>query len=553
MFGFYFDRVCFESSPTAKDYRNLWHLVTSFTSWKPDEVKASGSPYFPDLTRLDRISKATQGNSLMQLKRPILVGGLGLSASLWLLNIVGHSPVGHFLGDSASLLGVIAVGSGVWLFNKARGEQPAAEPLLAIGPVDKAAIENVITKIEATLETLISELPSEISEEGASKDGKSQSIWLQIEAKRTAIANLLNSLNREELSFAVVGNKSVGKSAIISGLQSWQADRSAVKEILEVNSEDAPPAADADLVLFVASGDLTQSELKQIHSLLKAGYRLQIALNKQDQLLPADRQSVLQQIQMRVEDLGIGVSAIAANPANIKVRKHQENGEIEEFTEQLDPQISKLTDRLSYLAENEAQQLVFTTTLRQAKLLQTEVQQLLNAQRKQQALPIVEQMQWVAAGSAFASPLPSLDLLASTAINAQLIVDLGKVYGQTFSLEQAKKAATTLAELLVKLGLVELSTQAFGSLLKAHAATYVAGGALQGVSAAYLTRTVGLSLIEFFEEQSLLSEKERKFAFAEMGDRLQTLFKATKQGMGLQAFFQQTLSHLPAKAKTATV
>ncbi len=484
----------------------------------------------------------------MQLKRPILVGGLGLSASLWLLNIVGHSPVGHALSDSSGLLGVVAIGAGVWLFNKAKEAQPSIEPPLAIGPVDKAAIEHAVVEIEAKLETLISELSEEV------KADKAQSIWSQIEEKRSAIATLLSSIDREVLSLAVVGNKSVGKTTLVSQLQdSWQAEQPTVDSILEVDSEDALPAANADLVLFVASGDLMQSELQQIHTLLRAGYRLQIVLNKQDQLLPADRQSVLQRIQTRVEDLGIGVSAIAANPATIKVRKHKENGEIEELTEKPEPQLSKLTDRLTYLIENEAQQLVLTTTLRQAELLQTEVQQLLNAQRRQQALPIVEQMQWISAGSAFASPLPSLDLLASTAINAQLIVDLGKVYGQTFSLEQAKKAATTLAELLVKLGLVELSTQAFGSLLKAHAATYVAGGALQGVSAAYLTRTVGLSLIEFFEEQSLLPEKERKFAFAEMGDRLQTLFKATKQGMGLQVFFQQAILHLPAKAKTAAV
>ncbi len=127
-----------------------------------------------------------------------------------------------------------------------------------------------------------------------------------------------------------------------------------------------------------------------------------------------------------------------------------------------------------------------------------------------------------------------------------MIVDLGAVYSQTFSLAQAKTAAGTLAELLVKLGLVEISTQALGSLLKTQAATYVAGGAVQGVSAAYLTRMVGLSLIDFFEEQSLLAPEQRKFAFADMGSRLQTLFQATKQPAGLQPFIQQALSHLPA-------
>ena len=149
--------------------------------------------------------------------------------------------------------------------------------------------------------------------------------------------------------------------------------------------------------------------------------------------------------------------------------------------------------------------------------------------------------------------MPSLDLLAATAINAQLIVDLGAVYGQKFSLAQAKTAAGTLAELLVKLGLVELSTQALGSVLKTHAATYVVGGAVQGVSAAYLTRMVGLSLIDFFEEQSLLAPEQQRFAFSEMGDRLQAIFQATKQGVGLQSFVGQALAHLPAVGQSKTV
>ncbi|MEL6351548.1 MAG: DUF697 domain-containing protein [Cyanobacteria bacterium J06627_28] len=479
----------------------------------------------------------------MQLKRPILVGGLGLSASLGLLNIVGHSPLGHALGDGSTLMGAMALGAGFWLFKKSTPASLKVEPLLAVGPVDKSAVDSAIEQVEATLAQLITELPE--SERG----NKALPVWSQIEEKRQAIAQLLTNLDRTQLSFSVIGNKATGKTTLISQLSGHFQNKS-ITNFVEVNGEENLPSTDADLVLFVTAGDLTQSELKRIHALLKAGYRTQIVFNKQDQLAPADRQSVLQQIQTRVEDLEIGVSAIAANPNPIKVRRHKEDGTIQESTEQPESQLSSITDRLTYLVENETQQLVLTTTLRQAKALQQSTQQLLNAQRKQRALPIVEQMQWIAAGSAFASPLPSLDLLASTAINAQLIVDLGAVYGQKFSLEQAKQAAGTLAELLVKLGLVEVSTQALGAMLKVHVATYVAGGAMQGVSAAYLTRMVGLSLIDFFEERSLLpkkqQKKQQKFAFAEMGDRLQAIFKATKQTAGLQSFVQQALSHLPS-------
>ena len=483
----------------------------------------------------------------MQLKRPILVGGLGLSASLCLLNIVGHSPLGHSLMDGTSLLAAIALGGTFWLFKQRKGAEVALEPPLAIGKVERSAVEDALSKVEACLNTLIDELPEKI------KTDETAAIWTKIEAQRQAMAQTLSDLDRENLRLSIVGNKATGKTTLVRLLtEGWQKERPV--SIAELDGETATPAVDSDLVLFVTAADLTQSELLRIQDLLRAGYRVQLAFNKQDQLEPLDRQSVVQQIQARLENFEIDVRAIATKPNVIKVRRYQEDGSIEEFSEQPAPQLNNLTERLDYLVEKESQQLVLTTGLRQAKALVRSTQKLLNAQRRKQAMPKVEQMQWIAGGSAFASPLPSIDLLASTAINAQLIVDLGAVYGQKFSLEQAKTAAGTLAELLVKLGLVELSTQALGSVLKTHAATYVVGGAVQGVSAAYLTRVVGLSLIDFFEEQSLLAPEKQKFAFGEMGDRLQAIFQATKQA-GLQRFATQALAHLPAmglgQAKTA--
>ena len=268
----------------------------------------------------------------MQLKRPILVGGLGLSASLCLLNVVGHSPLGHGLMDGTSLLMAIALGGAFWLFKQGSVPKVEVEAPLAIGRVDRTEIEKTLSKVEDCIGQLVDELPGQI------KEDKTAAIWTKVTAQREKAAQVLAGLDRESLKFSVVGNKATGKTTLVQLLsEDWQ--HHAAASIDEVDGESSVPSVDSDLVLFVTAGDLTQSELLRIKGLLKEGYRVQLAFNKQDQLEPMDRQSVIQQIQTRLEDFEIDVRAIATKPNSVKVRRHSEDGSVEEFLEQPEPQL----------------------------------------------------------------------------------------------------------------------------------------------------------------------------------------------------------------------
>jgi uncharacterized protein (DUF697 family) len=187
---------------------------------------------------------------------------------------------------------------------------------------------------------------------------------------------------------------------------------------------------------------------------------------------------------------------------------------------------------------------VAATTLRQAEALRQRIQQDLNHVRRQRAMPLIDQLQWVAAAAAFANPVPTLDVLATVAINGQLIMDLGKIYGFTLSLEDAKAAATTLAELTVKLGLVEVSTQVLTAVLKGHFATYLAGGTVQGLSAAYLTRMAGLSLIDYFEQAALAGVTTQALSWDAIAQRLSTVIQQNRQITLLQNLVKQGIGIL---------
>ena len=452
------------------------------------------------------------------IKRPILVGGLSLSASLWLLDVVHRMPV-----DGSLVFGAIALGSGLWWLTQQNSAVPTTIPKQV--QVQRDAVDQALERADSLIDQLLA------------ADSKAAA---QAELYRTEYDLLLDSLERSDLKVAIAGHKATGKTALRNCLHT-----SYKSSTLTVTDQDI---SDADLVLLLVTGDMTASELNHLETMVSEGYQVLVVLNKQDQYTAMDKALVLERIKERVAERGVEVVAIAAKPNPIKVRRHLESGEVAESFEQPAVDITALTQQLNHIMANPTP-LVMATALRQAKVLHKRIIQEINLYRRQKALPVIEQMQWIAAGTAFANPLITVDLLATAAISGQLVLDLSAIYGQKFSVDQAKAAAGTIAELTVKLGLVELASQALGTVLKSHITTYVAGGALQGVSAAYLTRLAGLALVDYFEEQSLKDTPEMNFVG--FGDRLQTLFKQARQGLGLKDFVTRALPNLPAVSAAA--
>ena len=428
--------------------------------------------------------------------------------------------------DGSLVLGAIALGLGAWWFRQQN--QPSVTPAIPQQlTVQREAIDQALTHADQLIDQLLTE------------DSQSAA---QAEIYRTEHDVLLDSLERTHLSVAITGNKATGKTTLLNYLQT--ADSTEPPSITFSEAIDH-----ADLVLQIIAGDMTASELNRLETLISEGYQVLVVLNKQDQYTPMDKAVVLDRIKGRVAERGVEVVAIAANPNPIKVRRHSESGDVTEFFEQPAADVGPLTQTLERFTAAPAP-LVMATTLRQTKALQKRIVQTLNKYRHQKAMPIIEQMQWIAAGAAFTSPIATVDLLATAAINGQLVLDLGAIYGQKFSIDQAKAAASTIASLTVKLGLVELVSQTLGTILKSHVTTYLAGGALQGVSAAYLTRLAGLTLIDYFEEQSLLETPE--LDFDSLGGRLQTLFQQARQGLARKDFVTQALPHVPKASTVAS-
>ncbi|ODG96945.1 hypothetical protein A4S05_15600 [Nostoc sp. KVJ20] len=467
---------------------------------------------------------------VVKLQRPILVGGLGLSFSLWMLDSWHDSIVQV---SEFGLLSALAVGGGLWLFQQNRPKD-SLEQLNGM-VVDRATVESAIAKTE----TVINQLAQESENHPA------------LQTLREQVAQLLLELDRQKIKVAVTGGKSVGKSTLIKVLKqnletqnlvSLEETAPLFREVGE-NSDAAILAevAKSDFVLFLTNGDLTDSEFQTLQQLKAANQSTILVFNKQDQYLTDESASIFSQLKQRMQG---NVVATAASPIAIKVRKHEADGSVQEWMEQPAADIQQLTQQLGEALVQQGQRLVWVTTMRKAGLLKAEAKNWLNGTRRDRATPIIEQYQWIAAAAAFANPVPALDILATAAINAQMVMDLGNIYQQKFSLEQAQTVAGAMGSLMLKLGLVELSTKAISTVLKSNAVTFVAGGVVQGVSAAYLTRVAGLSLVEYFQHQEIAIDSGTGLNLENLRQTLQKVFQQNQQIGFLQGFVKQGVKRL---------
>ncbi|MEM9118864.1 MAG: DUF697 domain-containing protein [Cyanobacteria bacterium P01_F01_bin.56] len=477
------------------------------------------------------------------LERPILVGGLGLAATLGLLG-----GVQDMVADSTTLASLMAAGAGLWWWRRQRPDTP---PVAAksVTPVEREQVEAAIAALQPELNQLQQELT-------ALQTDAVDAIVTKLERQRQG---LLTELDRTTLKVAIAGYPRSGKSTLqtfLAELSVTEATSALAITELAMTVETSHSEALADLqchqdaVIYLVTEDLTDSALADLTCLATAGQRVILGLNKQDNYLPEERQAILEQMQTRLRTLPQPIAgvAIATAPRPIKVRIYDESGQAVERLENPDPQIAPMTDAVKHWLANEMPHLVAQTVMRQVHQLRCDIQTELNQARHRQALPVVEQLQWAAAGTAFASPVPSLDLLAAIAINGQLVMDLGKVYQQPLALDQAKTIASELAAIVVKLGVVELSTQLLTTALKSHAATFVVGGSVQAFSAAYLTRLSGESLMAYFEERALSGQAATAVSVDAIGQKLQALMPSTQRTEFLQTLISQGVQKLSPKA-----
>lgn len=288
-------------------------------------------------------------------------------------------------------------------------------------------------------------------------------------------------------------------------------------------------ATEADLLLFVVDNDLRKSEYEPLKGLAEIGKRSLLVLNKTDLYTEDNQDVILTKLRQRVRDFipSSDVIAIAANPQPAQL----ETGEI--FHPE--PEIVPLLRRVASVLRAEGEDLVADNILLQSLRLGEEARKLIDSQRRRQADKIVDRYQWIGAGVVSVTPLPVVDLLATAAVNAQMVVEIGKVYGCDLNMERGRELALSLGKTIAGLGIVKGAVELLSTALQLHIATFVIGRAIQGVTAAYLTRIAGKSFIEYFRH-------DQDWGDGGMTEVVQQQFQINRRDEFIKGFIQEAIA-----------
>ena len=328
----------------------------------------------------------------------------------------------------------------------------------------------------------------------------------QLDTELTALKGTLDKLDRSIVRLAVFGLVSRGKSAVINALvgedlletgpingvtqkprviewtpgtefaTSSQGETSAIAPTSITSTQieliDTPGldeiggaaraemarevARQADLILFVVSGDMTQTEFKALCELRSAQKPLILVFNKIDLYPDRSRDEIYKNLVSLESYVGEGnalrqmlsrneIVLIAANPTPIQVRVERPDGTQSFEWERLSPEIDELKAKILTILDQEGRSLLALNALTQARSAEERmVEQIVNA-RSIEAEALIWKFVRYKAIAVAANPIPGLDWIGGTISDVVMIRELSNLYGFSLTRYEAGTLLTTIA------------------------------------------------------------------------------------------------------------
>lgn len=297
----------------------------------------------------------------------------------------------------------------------------------------------------------------------------------------------------------------------------------------EVRGEIAKEVtSQADLILFVVSGDITRTEYDALTELRKTQKPLILVFNKIDLYPEIDRQTIYDKLQTLaqgeltkdnweleppppVKDMPLPsdeIVMVAAEPAPLQVRVELPNGKINYEWETPQPKIDELKQTLLRILNREGRSLIALNSLLQARNAELILAQTMVKLCQKDAEQLIENFMKYKAIVIAVNPIAILDVLGGSFADLILIRSLGKLYGFPMTGKDAgelwKSILFSAGGLIVgeftsnlMLGLGKMESVASSDL---NWGNYAGGAIAQAGVAAYGTYVVGKAAQKYLEK-----------------------------------------------------
>ncbi|MBD2146110.1 GTP-binding protein [Sphaerospermopsis sp. FACHB-1194] len=296
------------------------------------------------------------------------------------------------------------------------------------------------------------------------------------------LTTTLSKLDSNVVRIAAFGLVSRGKSAVLNSLLGekilqtgplngvtqwprslrWKPGGKVIVELIDTPGLDeiegetrAQMARDvaqqADLILFVVSGDITRTEYQALLQLRQAQKPLILVFNKIDLYPDTDRKSIYQNLQV----LGAGdpqatpllpdeIVMVAAEPAPMEVRVEYPDGSVSYEWETPPPQVDELKQTILHILNREGRSLLALNALIQAREAEEVIAQKTVDFRQQEAEDIIWKFATYKALAIGLNPIAFLDIIGGVITDLALIRSLARLYSLPMTSYEATNLLRTI-------------------------------------------------------------------------------------------------------------
>jgi uncharacterized protein (DUF697 family) len=158
------------------------------------------------------------------------------------------------------------------------------------------------------------------------------------------------------------------------------------------------------------------------------------------------------------------------------------------------------------IVQRDGRQLLLGNLLLQSRGLVDEAKERVLASLDERADEVINKYMWAAGGAAAINPFPLLDLAGGSAITVKMVLDLANVYSQKIDADTIVTLLGQLGKNLVAMVGATAAAPALGAAIGSILKTVpgigtIAGGVVQGLTQAIVTRWIGRVFCDYFRNE----------------------------------------------------